>query len=142
MKAAKSLHRGHRLADDRELVGIVLLEPVGAGGDRGRRGRRLGARFQDERVEACPPGRERGRGADHAGADDHELGRLPHGTMSAFTTVCAATSSSACWASSSAYSRVIRSVHGNAVTGHHLDRAVDVADVAAPAAADRRGASG
>jgi hypothetical protein len=40
-------------------------------------------------------------------------GSLCNGTMSAFTTRCAATSSSAVWASSSAYCLVMRSVQGN-----------------------------
>ena len=73
--ARRTLVQLDALADEGDLLGVVELEPEGAGRRRRRQRGRARPRVHDDGPEAGPRRAERRRAADHAGADDDQVGR-------------------------------------------------------------------
>jgi hypothetical protein len=70
------VEEGHALPDQLDLLGVVELQPKGAGGDRCGQGRERRSFFEDEGLESRPLGEERRGTTDDPPADDNEVGGL------------------------------------------------------------------
>ena len=75
----EGLEQVDALADQLDLLGVVELEPEGAGRDRRGEGRQSGPALEHDHAETGASGEEGGRAADHPTADHDDVGRCRWG---------------------------------------------------------------